>query len=293
LRTRRLASVVAVLLVLMALAPAPAHAKLLKQRTIDAFNEYIQSREAAMSHELQSGNKTFLWIDNLPQAERDRAYADLKRGDILARHYQMGDTEFPVPIPGGLIHDWVGIVFIPGVTLPQVVGMIQDYDHDSVYYAPEIQRSKLLEHSGNDYKIFFRLKRTQIITVVMDTQYDVHYTMIDPTHTVSLSHSTRITEVENPGEPQETDKPEGDDHGFLWRLYTYWRFYQADGGVYLQTNAISLTRDIPIGLGWLIRPFIENIPVQSVNFTMESTRKALESRLATQPNPALQAQESK
>ncbi len=79
----------------------------------------------------------------------------------------------------------------------------------------------------------------------------------------------------NPGEPQERDLPVGDDHGFLWRLNSYWRFYEADGGVYVQCNAISLTRDVPAGLGWLIRPFIENVPRESLNFTLEATRKFL------------------
>jgi hypothetical protein len=285
-------SISAAILAAMALLPASLQAKQLKPRTVEAFDEYVRTREAAMNQELQSGNN-FLWIDALPQPDRDQAYAGLKRGEIIAEHSQRDDAQFPVSIPGGLIHDWVGIVFIPGVTLPQVVGLLQDYDHDSLYFSPEIQKSKLLQHSGNDFKLYFRIKRVQIITVVLDTEYDVHYTMLDSTHVASLSHSTRISEVENPGEPQETDKPVGDDHGFLWRLYTYFRFYQADGGVYLQTTAISLTRDIPTGLGWLIRPFVENIPVQSVHFTLESTRKALESKSAALPDPSLQAQQHK
>ncbi len=274
----------ALALAVIALLPLTLQAKELKPKTIQAFDQYVQSRETGMRQELESG-KNFLWIDSLPKPDRDQAYADLKHGEIIAKHFQMEDTEFPVPIPGGLIHDWVGIVFIPNVSLPQVTGLLQDYDHDSMYYSPEIERSKLLQHSGDDYKLYFRLRRTQIITVVMDTEYDVHYTRLDANHVYSFSHSTRIAEVENPDEPQESVKPVGDDHGFLWRLYTYWRFYQADGGVYVQTNAISLTRDIPIGLGWLIRPFIEKIPVQSVNFTLENTRKALENKTVSLPAP--------
>lgn len=277
----------ALLLAVITLLPFSLQAKELKPKTIQAFDEYVQSREAGMRQELASG-KHFLWIDTLPQPDRDQAYADLKRGEIMAKHFQMGDTEFPIPIPGGLIHDWVGIVFIPNVTLSQVTGLLQDYDHDFMYYSPEIERSKLLQHSGDDYKLYFRLRRTQIITVVMDTEYDVHYTKLDADHVYSFSHSTRIAEVDNPDEPQESLKPVGDDHGFLWRLDTYWRFYQADGGVYVQTNAITLTRDIPIGLGWLIRPFIEKIPVQSVNFTLENTRKALESKSVSLPASAPQ-----
>src|ERR1700674_754194 len=155
------------------------------------------------------------------------------------------------------------------------MSMLQDYDHDSEYYNPQVLQSKLVEHSGNDFKIFLRLKRVQVVTVVLDTDYDVHFTTLDAGHAFSNSYSTRIVEVENAGEPQESYKPVGDDHGFLWRLDAYWRFYQADGGVYVQCNAISLTRDIPIGLGWLAGPFIENVPRESLDFTLTATREAL------------------
>ena len=50
---------------------------------------------------------------------------------------------------------------------------------------------------------------------------------------------------------------------------------QADDGVYVQCEAISLTRDIPTGLGWLVRPFIENIPRESLGFTMRATAQAV------------------
>ena len=54
--------------------------------------------------------------------------------------------------------------------------------------------------------------------------------------------------------------PPGNDNGFLWRLNSYWRFLEKDNGVYVQCEAISLTRDVPTGLNWLIGPFIESIP---------------------------------
>ena len=86
--------------------------------------------------------------------------------------------------------------------------------------------------------------KKKVITVTLDTEHDVHYIPIDATHERSKSYSTKITEVG------------GGDHGFLWRLNSYWRFEQADGGVYVECQAISLTRDVPTGLGWMIKPII-------------------------------------
>ena len=91
----------------------------------------------------------------------------------------------------------------------------------------------------------------------------------------SRIYSLRIAEVADPGTPQERERPAGRDDGYLWRLYTYWRFLERDGGTYVQCEAISLTRGIPFALGWLIGPFVTSIPRESLAFTLETTRKTL------------------
>jgi hypothetical protein len=169
----------------------------------------------------------------------------------------------------------VGIVFVPGVSLGQTLTSLQNYDRDADYYRPQVVRAKLLSRSANTFHVFLRLKQMHVITVVLDTEYDIQYLTIDDMRAAAHSHSTRISEVENAGSPQERRAGPRDDHGFLWRLNSYWHFYQVDGGVYIQCNAISLTRDVPSGLGWLIGPFIENIPRESLRFTLTATRQAL------------------
>jgi hypothetical protein len=262
----------AILFALVGVIPLESRAGQLTPDTAAAFANYIQSKEARGRRQHPDG-KNFLWVDSLPEAARAKAYADLKQGQTITRRSdECGDC---TSISGGLIHDWTGIIFIPGISLPHALAELQDYDRDAEYYQPEVVKSKLVKRTGDDFHIYLRLKQVHVMTVVLDTEYDVLYTLLDATHAESRSLSTRIAEVEYAGGPQERDLPVGDDHGFLWRLNSYWRFYQADGGVYLQCNAISLTRDVPTGLGWLVRPFIENVPRESLNFTLEATRKAL------------------
>jgi hypothetical protein len=57
-----------------------------------------------------------------------------------------------------------------------------------------------------------------------------------------------------------------------------WRFEEQDGGVYVETESISLTRDIPTGVGWIVKPFITSIPRESLLMTLGSTRSAVEAR---------------
>jgi hypothetical protein len=110
---------------------------------------------------------------------------------------------------------------------------------------------------------------------ILDSDYDVNYRWLTPDHAASRSVSTRIAEVDNAGQKNESRKPVGNDNGYMWRLNSYWRFAQRDGGTYIQLEAVSLTRDIPVGLGWLIGPFISSIPKESLEFTLGRTREAL------------------
>ena len=136
-------------------------------------------------------------------------------------------------------------------------------------------QSKTVEHSGDDYKVNYRLRKKKIITIILDTDYAVHWHAMDASRAYSSSYSTRIAQVENAGEPGERELPPGDDGGYLWRLNSYWRFFDSGKGVYVQCEAISLTRDIPAGLNWLIGPFVESVPKESLEFTLESTRAAV------------------
>jgi hypothetical protein len=89
-----------------------------------------------------------------------------------------------------------------------------------------------------------------------------------------VSKSIRIDEVENPGKPNEHALPPGTGQGFLWKLDTYWRFEERDGGTWVECEAISLTRDIPTGLNWLIHPIIRDLPKESLQNTLSQTRAA-------------------
>jgi len=69
--------------------------------------------------------------------------------------------------------------------------------------------------------------------------------------------------------------PEDEGTGLIWRLASIARLEERDGGVYVQNQVVTLTRDIPTGLGWLIEPFITNIPRETLEFTLQATRKAV------------------
>jgi hypothetical protein len=241
-----------------------------EHRTTEAFDQYLAKAEIRIT---QSRGKrdSFVAVDALAPTKHAEAMARLRQGEVVIE--KQGDT--PSQIPGGLIHDWVGTVFIPKTTIAQVLSLIQDYDHSSRNYSPDVVKSRLVSHHGDDFQVFMRLKKHKVITVVLDTEYDVHYGRVDAAHQYSISRSTRVSEIADPGTPGEHTLPAGHDHGFMWRLNSYWAFEQLDDGVLIECEAISLTRDIPTGLGWMIGPFVNSIPQESLQFTLDATRKAL------------------
>jgi len=255
--------------------PEPAR---LHANTLEAFDRYVKLTEARNSDELKRGTN-LLWIDQLPAAQRTEAYAALKRGEVKMKKLEMLDGGKPIACPGGIIHHWTGVVFIPGAKLEDVLAMLEDYDKHSVYYAPDVERSKIASRNGDHFRVFLRFRRHKVITVVLNTEHDIEYFHDGPGRAHSRSSAVRIAEVENAGKSDEREKPPGDDGGFLWRMETWWRMEERDGGVYLQSEVVSLTRDIPVLLSWMIKPFVTSIPKETLTATLAATRKGVQARM--------------
>ena len=243
--------------------------------TSDAFDHYITTAEARITKDREKSD-SFLKIDALSATQRTQVMARLREGEVAIAN--QGET--PSEIPGGLIHDWVGTVLIPKVTVAQVLALIQDYDHSTRHYSPDVVQSRLISRQTDDFHVFMRLRKKKVVTVVLDTEYSVHYGRLDATHQYSFSRSTRVSEIADLGTPTERAIATGHDHGFMWRLNSYWAFEQVDDGVLVECEAISLTRDIPTGLAWVIGPFVNSIPRESLQFTLDATRKALQAPTA-------------
>jgi hypothetical protein len=221
-----------------------------------AFDRYIELTEARMNRDLDPAR--FLQIDLKPELK-----AQVRAGETRIQPGVTRDNGKAIDIPDGLIQDWLGIIFIPGASITQVKAVLQDYDRYKVFYKPEVTESRMVSHTGDEFDVFLRLYKKQVITVVLNTNYHVRYGMLDPRRMYVNSRSTKIVEAS------------GGDGGYLWRLNSYWRFEAADSGVYAECEAISLSRDVPSFLGWMIRGFIEKFPKESMRNTLLGTKAAI------------------
>jgi hypothetical protein len=264
--------------------PPPARATDLQTKTVEAFDRYVRATDARFDSELERREQPYLWVERLPVDHQRAAEAQLRAGQVVIERFDTmdeGNSGKPIAVPDGMIHHWIATVFIPGATLAQTLALEEDYDHHQDYFRPDVMRSKILRHDGNDYVIQLRFYKKKVVTTVIDTDHEVHYAFVDATHAWSRSQTTRIQEVDNAGDSGERLEPVGHDRGFLWRMNTYWRFEEKDSGTYVECQSVSLTRDIPEGLGWLIGSYVTSVPRESLSFTLSTTRSAVLQRIGT------------
>jgi hypothetical protein len=251
-----------------ALSVSPALAQFqttLQPATVEEFSVYAKKIEQNLEGRWD-GKQAFLSIDETPSARKK-----VMDGDLLI---QPGSPQNPVSISKGLIHDWLGDVFIPHTPMDKVLRVLQDFDrHHEIY--PEIIQSKLIRRNGNDFTGYWRLKQVNpLVPVALDVSQEAHYKQIGPGKWICRAYANEISEIDNPGTSKEQKLPPGKGDGFLWRLYAYWSLQTVNGGVLAECRSLSLSRDIPLALAWAIKPLIQNVPRESLESTLRNTRSA-------------------
>lgn len=259
-------TVSAAVLLLFCTVPSPGATltTTLQPETLRAFSQYTERVEGQLQERVD-GKRPFLWVEESPKRLRQ-----LRRGDILTRRFGA-----KAKIPGGLVHDWLGAAFLPGVKLDQVVSVLRDFNHHAQIY-PEVIAAKLLSSHGNVSRSWVKVVKRKVLTVTLSMIYENHYEKISNHRLFIRSYTPRIVEVEDAGTPGEHELPPGHGSGFLWRMNAYWSLEQTSDGVLVELRTISLTRDIPMGLGWMIKPFLTSIPRESLVSTLQATRLAVE-----------------
>ena len=217
----------------------------------------------------------FLWIDRLPAERRAEMTRLFDRGEVVVEKLETKESGRSIDIPDGMVHHWVSAAFIPGATLSQAIALAQDYDHHAEVFQPAVARSRLIRRNGNTFLVAFRFVQKRVITVVTDVESEARFERLDPSRVEARVYATRIAEVEHAFSPDERVVPPDEGHGYLWRMNTYCRFVQRAGGVVIEFESLSLSRDLPIGIGWIVRPFVTSVPKESLVFTLQTYVKKL------------------
>ena len=262
-------------LLLGATFSSTAEAAELTPRTVSAWTDYVAATERRIRAE-QSSEQGFLVLDFQEHAAKARAR--LRRGDTLVSRMETRDADdAALDIPNGEVHHWRGSIFVPSATVDDVLRELgrplarRDFPE-------EVLESRVLEREGRRSRVYLKLRRTKIVTVHYNTEHEVEYTRHGDRHASSRSIATRIAELDDAETHRETEKPIGNDQGFLWRLNAYWRYEEIDGGVIIECESISLSRSVPSGFRWMVAPLIERAARESMERTLTAMRTRLRLR---------------
>lgn len=255
---------------MLILMGAPCGGARLSPAAAAEFDRYVAGLEARINAQHASAVTSFATLNAGP-ARRAALERELLAGGRSIEAVDGGTRE----LRGALLHHWRAAAYVPHATPEGMLALLRDYQDLPSNYAPEVISSRILEQRGDTARLALRLKEQKVITIVLDAEYRVESRLIGGGRGVGFSRSAHIWEVDSSGTRRERRRAEGNDDGFLWRLNSYWTFGRMRDGLLIECEAVSLTRDVPLGLDWLIEPVIQDLPREALEFTLAATKKAL------------------
>jgi len=254
-------------IVMLCLCAAGVDAAQLYPETAVAWSAYVSATESRIGRELES-SRGFLALDFVRDAAADRR--QVLGGDVVVEKMETIDAQGrKMAVPSALVHHWRGEVFIPGTTVARIVSQLQTGTSPR---QEDVLQSRVLERGPDRMKVYLKLQRKKFVTVVYNTEHVVTFARHGGTRATSTSTATKIAELANPDTPEERELPAGDDRGFLWRLNAYWRYEEVAGGVIAECESISLSRDVPALVRYLVNPLIESTARESMARTLRTLR---------------------
>jgi hypothetical protein len=266
---RRFVTLSALMVATLGMATA-ARAANLQAQTLQAWNTYVAGTEARITRELSSP-RGFLVTDFTAEGETTRDAVG--KGAIpIGKLTTLDRAGKTIAVPDGLIAHWRGAVFVPGISLEALLTRLQ-HPNERGPHQQDVVALRVVNRQPDQLQLAIRMTRSKIVTVTYDTEHVVDYRRVGRTRASSRSVSTRIAEIANAGTPGEQALPPGQDRGFLWRMNSYWRYEQVEGGVIVELESLTLSRSIPLGLGAIVEPIVNRIARESMHRTLDSLRR--------------------
>jgi hypothetical protein len=253
----------ALAILFLLLSAAVSEAAEPKQDTIRAWDDYIRTVDVNMS-ECAAGIRPFLWVDNSPEIQQR-----VQHNEVVVTNHD------PRKVPQGLIHHWVGAMFVPNLTLDQMMSVLTTYERYSDLYKPLITKASVLERDGDNVKLtVVAMQKAFSVTAAVETDDEVKIVRPAPNRVLITSTAVRVQEIADYGKPSEHPFAEAHRPGYVWRAVVLQRLEQRDGGVYVEFETISLSRGIPLEVRWLIKPLTDNLPRKLMLDMLNDTRAA-------------------
>jgi len=242
----------------------------LKPETVAGWDHYVEATHARRVTELADATR-FLAADFTSDGVKDRQRA--MAGEIVIHEAQATKDArgAHIDVPSALVHHWRGLVFIPRATVAGALEALGTAPPPQ----PDVVRSQVLARGGDTMRVFLRIKWAGIISVTYDTVHEIQFLRYSTDRAASESVATRIAEIRHPGAADEQEVAPGNDHGFLWRLNSSWRYQAVPGGIIAECESLTLSRRVPLGLGFLVGPIVDHTAKDSMQRTLAALKAYL------------------
>jgi len=265
-----------VMLLLAALLfPVEVHAAHLKAETVAAWDDYVQSVSSSLQDRVRPGGR-FLWAYENPSR-----IANVHKGEIVVAPAAGGS---PRRVPGGLIHHWIAAAYFPNTKLSDVLDVTKDYDRYQEFYRPSVVASKTVAREDvDDYFSMRLMNKAFFLKTTLDADYRATTVHLDDRRVYSVSRTTRVQEIEDCNQPGEHRFPEGEGSGYIWKLLSVVRMEERGGGVYVEIEAVALSREVPAAMRFVLDPIVRRVSRNSMLTSLRQTEEAVRTRRATSP----------
>ncbi len=246
----------------------PLSAAELHPETVSAWDDYVHTISIQASRRANQGN-TFLRLDQRPDSAR-KVYD----GEIVA---EPAIANTPRAVSHGLIHDWLGAVFIPHTTIDQILPVVRDYSRYKDFYRPAVLDSKSIALTETDDRFSILLAdRSFFRKRALDSEYKSRQFRVGERRWYSIAETTRVQEIADYGSADQHLLPDDQGSGLIWRLFTVMRLEERDGGVFVEVEAIALSREIPLSVRWFVDPIVRRVAKASLSTSLTQTRDAVQ-----------------
>lgn len=267
--TRQLRNFLAVFIVFF----STLNAADLHKETLSAWNDYVHS--VSIKANRRASGTGFLQLDDRPELLQR-----VRDGEIIV---EPAIPSTPKAVPSGLIHDWLGAVFVPRVTVDQMLSVVRDYARYKDFYQPAVLDSRPIALSDEDDQFSLLLaNRSFFRKRALESDYKLSQFRVSDRRWYSVAETTRVQEIDDYGTSGQHAMPENVGSGMIWRLFTVMRFEERDGGVYAEVEAIALSRDIPISMRWIVDPIVKRVARNSLVVSLGQTREAVAANQKTE-----------
>ena len=262
---------------MIALAIAAAGAGLvaaeLQEQTVAAWERYLAATEQRVATELEDGER-FLAVDFHEDGARFRREA--LAGRVVVEGMRTRDEQGErIRVPKGSINHMVGLILVPNAALNEVLDGLQ-YDIPPHELQEDVLDSRILSRDGDTFDLYVRVDlNAPMASAQFNIEQRVEYVRPGGDRAWSRIEGTRIAELEEPGTPNEREKPIGNDSGYLWRMNLFYRYQQVDSGVLVECEQLTLSRGIPALARFFLAPIINGAPRDALEKTLRSVAEHL------------------